>query len=614
MTALSQSPAVRLYGTVSYSGRYWRIACDPQVRGRLKRVFPKISERAAEVQDLLASAENSRELRWFLQRYPMTMDAEALALLDQLADRHVENEKSLADLLAGRREQVIHGLAKPERLYQRLPTRMMEIKGGLLLADDLGLGKTVSAILAMVQPGSLPTVVVYPASLPNHWPEKLAEFAPHLRVHVINAGSPYPLTKQPRQRRTDLWDTLPDVILVTYHRLRGWAEVLGEITQLVVFEECQQLRNSGSNIYVACEYLASRCRLRLGLSATPIFNYGAEFWTVVNVLQPDALGDYHEFVREWCTGGYEDGKHRLKDPEAFGEHLRREGIMLRRTRAEVGRELPALTKISVEIEHDQKVLDRYKGDALRLAQTILQKNQAYKTQRMEAAGEFDRLMRQACGIAKAPYVADFVRMLVEEGRQVLLFGWHRDVYRIWLDALADFNPVMYTGTENAREKQAAKEAFMAGTARVIIISVRSGAGIDGLQAVSATTVHGELDWSPGVIEQNIGRVHRDGQPDPVQAYFPVSSDDFDQVMLDVLGVKRQQIEGVISPDDNLVERLDVGQRQLRDMARNYLRSQGQAVPDEVDDDDLADLPLVLDDVGAMPAVMPEPNARQTSLF
>ncbi|APQ14722.1 helicase SNF2 (plasmid) [Pseudomonas oryzihabitans] len=613
MTSLAHVPAVRLYGSVTHLGRYWRIACDPQVRGRLKRVFPKINDRAAEVHDLLASAENSRELRWFMERYPMSMDVETRALLDQLADQHVENERSLADLLAGRRELVARDMARPARQYQRLPATMMEIKGGLLLADDLGLGKTVSAILAMVQPGNLPAVVVYPASLPNHWPEKLAEFVPHLRVHQINSGKPYPLIKQPRQRRTDLWDTLPDVILVTYHRLRGWAEVLGEIAQYAVFEECQQLRNPGSSIYTACEYLAGHVGQRMGLSATPIFNYGGEFWNVINVLLPDALGDYYEFVREWCTVGYEDGKHRLKDPEAFGEHLRREGIMLRRTRAEVGRELPALTKITVEIEHDQRVLERYKSDALRLAQTILQKNQSYKTERMEAAGEFDRLMRQACGIAKAPYVADFVRMLVEEGRQVLLFGWHRDVYRIWLDALADLNPVMYTGSESAREKQAAKEAFVAGTARVIIISVRAGAGVDGLQAVSATTVHGELDWSPGVIEQNIGRVHRDGQPEPVQAYFPVCSDDFDQVMLDVLGVKREQIDGVISPDDNLVERLDIGQRQLRDVARRFLLSQGQAVPED-EEEDLQPLPQVLALPGAMPAPATEPNARQEVLF
>lgn len=58
------------------------------------------------------------------------------------------------------------------------------------------------------------------------------------------------------------------------------------------------------------------------------------------------------------------------------------------------------------------------------------------------------MMRQATGIAKAPYVLEFVRMLVESGESVMLYGWHRDVYNIWLERLAEFNPVMYTGRKD----------------------------------------------------------------------------------------------------------------------------------------------------------------------
>jgi hypothetical protein len=47
------------------------------------------------------------------------------------------------------------------------------------------------------------------------------------------------------------------------------------------------------------------------------------------------------------------------------------------------------------------------------------------------------LLRQATGIAKAPFVADFVRLLVESGEKVLLYGWHREVYSIWRDKLKD---------------------------------------------------------------------------------------------------------------------------------------------------------------------------------
>lgn len=70
-----------------------------------------------------------------------------------------------------------------------------------------------------------------------------------------------------------------------------------------------------------------------------------------------------------------------------------------------------------------------------------------------------------------------------------------------------------------------------------------GNGIDGLQHACRTVVFGELEWPPGVIDQNIGRVQRDGQTDPVTAYILVSESGSDPVMTEVLGVKREQLEG-----------------------------------------------------------------------
>lgn len=565
------------YGAVAFNGRTWRITCEPQVRSRLKRVFPRVPQGAANHIDLVGSPENSRELLWFLQRYPMTMAAEVQAALEHLAAQHVEMERSLAALVAGRLDLPPFELAKPPREYQRYAGAQVSIRGGLLVADDLGLGKTVTGMCPMAIPENLPAVVVYPAALPNHWPEKLAEFVPNLRVHHIRKGQPYPLIRQPRQRINDLWDTLPDVILVSYHKLRGWAETLGEIVQYAVFEECQQLRSPDSEIYRACCHLAAHARLRMGLTATPIYNYGSEFYHVVNPLIPDCLGGYDEFLREWCIGSPGE-KPKLRDAEQFGTYLRREGIMLRRTRAEVGRELPALSKIPHEIESDSQALENITGDAVALAKTILKANEAFTGEKMRAAGEFDRLVRQATGVAKAPYVAEFVRLLVESGQQVLLFGWHREVYGIWLEKLAAFNPVMYTGSESPKEKQAAKEAFIAGDSRVMLISLRAGAGIDGLQYGCSTVVFGELDWSPGVHEQCIGRVHRDGQSDPVQAFFLISDEGSDPIVSDVLGVKREQIEGVRNPGDNLVERRDIGENQLRQLAQRFLKEQGVAIP------------------------------------
>lgn len=558
------------YGEINFKADRWHIKCEPQVAARIKRVFPKVSKQQQGVISISNNPENCRELEWFLQRFPMKVRApEDLA---RGAAAHRDMEYRLAELLERRLPPLDVKLSGEPRAYQTESAQMLEIKSGLLNADDVGLGKTVTALVSCALPENLPAVIVCPPHMAAHWRKFTKQWLPRLDVHVIRHGRPYPLLKK-RLQADLIPDRLPDVIIVSYHRLRGWAETLAEVARTVIFDECQQLRRNDTQIYIACQHLAAKMRRRLGLSATPIFNYGSEFYWVINVLQPLALGTRQEFVTEWCKGEGSD-KAKIADPELFGSYLRREGIMIRRTRAQVGRELAAFTKIVHEIDTDADVLKNLTSDAIRLAQVILASNEQYRGEKMHAAGEFDNLMRQATGIAKAPYVAQFVRMLLESGERVVLFGWHRAVYSIWLEHLKDFGPVLYTGSESPTQKEAAVERFTKGGSRLFIMSLRSGAGVDGLQFCCRTVVFGELDWSPGVHEQCAGRVYRDGQPDPVVAYFMLSEEGADPIMSDVLGIKREQIEGVRNPGAVLVERVDTGENTIKALARTFLDRRG----------------------------------------
>lgn len=565
---------IESYGTVAYNGRHWIVAGEPFVRTRLKRIFPRVPQHAARFLSISATPENTRELQWFLQRYPMDVDQPDV--MERLASQHRDSEQRLADLMAGNTLRESIELALPPREYQSFAAQMLEIREGYLLADDLGLGKTVSAICGMVRAENLPVLVVCPAHLPRQWQQMIKQFAPHLTTHIIKKGQVYDLMPRRQKAQQELLaPKLPDVIITSYHKLRGWAETLAGVIQYVVFDECQALRSPGTNIYHAASHVAAAARRRLGLSATPIYNYGHEFYHVISVLAPDALGEYHEFIREWCTAEG-SGKARLADAKEFGAYLRREGIMLRRTRAEVGRELPKLSKIVHEVDSDQDAFDELDGDAITLAKIVLRHNEQYKGQKMQAAGEFDALMRQATGIAKAPYVAAFVNLLLESGEPIVLFGWHRAVYDIWMKSLAPHNPVLYTGSESAGQKAESIDAFLSGRSQLLIMSLRSGAGVDGLQDHCNTVVFGELDWSPGVHEQCIGRVDRDGQENPCSAYFLVSDSGADPIMSEVLGVKREQIESVRNPEAALAERIDTGENNLRRLARELLARHGDA--------------------------------------
>lgn len=583
------------YGSVHFLGTGWALDVEPQVAARAKRVFPRMRQAAGTRLWLRATPENSRDLAWFVERYPLEIDAESGDALKRLAAEHVQIEMAIAELLAGRGNPPTAELAKPLRDYQREAWAYLKVRGGLLLGDAVGTGKTVTAIGPMAEHANLPAVVVRPAYMPGHWEGpggKLAEFAPHLRVHLINEGRPYPLVKsaRDRRRRADLWTELPDVIVVTYHTLRGWADVLSELAVYVVFDEVQQLRHENTEIYRAAKQLAAGARLRMGLSATPIYNYGSEFFSVIEPLVPGALGGREEFMREWCTAA-PGGKSKLQDSELFGQYLRREGVLLMRSRRDIGRELPPVQKLIHEVPHDHKELERLSGDAAALARVVLAQTEAWRGERMNAAGQFETIMRQATGLAKAPFVAAFVRMLVESGEKVLVYGWHHAVYEVWRERWAKdgVKSVFYTGEESSKEKLQAKQEFVDGDANVLVMSLRSGAGVDGLQDVCSTVVFGELDWSPGVHEQCIGRVDRDlsDRHDDVHpseqratiAYFLTATDGSDPVMIDVLGVKREQLEGVRDPGGQLMERLDIGQAALRQLAQTVLQRRGEAVPD-----------------------------------
>jgi SNF2 family DNA or RNA helicase len=567
------------FGEVFHKNGAWRIRCEPHVRARLKRVFARAPQAAADVIVVSDTPENSRDLEWFLGRYPMTVHDEAR--LRSRSGEHRDTELRLEELLARRIPPEHIALALPPRSYQVAAAQHLAIKGGLLLADDLGLGKTVTGICPMVQPGCLPVVVVCPVHLERQWESEVKRFAPDLRVHRIRTGTPYALVREKRGRQKDLWpERLPDVLIVSYHKLRKWADQLGELVRYVIFDECQQLRSPGTQIYQACEHVARKATRRLGLSATPIYNYGSEFFWVIDALLPGALGTRDEFVREWCKPA-PGGNSRLTNTEEFGAYLRREGILLRRTRADVGRELPPLTRIAHTIDCDTKVIDSMAGDAAALARVILSQGERYQGEKMNAAGEFDMLMRQATGIAKAPYVAEYVRLMLESGERVVLFGWHREVYRIWLERLAEYKPAMYTGTESSVQKQDSKERFISGETQLLIMSLRSGAGVDGLQGVCRTSVFGELDWSPGVLEQCMGRMHRDGQTEPCAAYYLIADQGADPVMAEILGVKREQIEGVRNPGTDLVERIDTGEDHIRRLARDLLTRRGEILPTDI---------------------------------
>lgn len=578
--------AKKTYGEIRFdpTKRQWVVTGTPPfVSLSIKDVFRRVSKTQTGEFRFPDDDLHCHELLWYMIRYPFKMSPLDKARLNKGRKRFLAEQEEVEELLVGEASITQYpGLAEGCELwhYQQVAVEFFRLRRRMLLGDDIGLGKTNMAIGCMLVPGSLPCAVVCEAHVTQQWAKRIEEFS-NLKVHVIKSVAPYPMPKA-------------DVYVFSYAKMVGWVDVVahnasvplfeqpafnwqdtpeererkhaeavesyekkirkageflpkgegpqGGFFKFLIWDEPQMLRGGyGTDRGDAARTYVAAIPYIMGLTATPVMNYGVEMFNVMEFIVPGVLGTKDEFIREWCEGN----DKKVADPDALGSYLREIQVLLRRTEEEVGKSLPQPNVQTHYCDYDEEMAERNED----LAYTLAIKSQSGSfVERGSAYRQLDSLTRLSTGLAKASAVAEYTRILLEADLPVLLSGWHREVYDVWLDKLRDWNPVMYTGSETVRAKERNKESFMRGDSRLMIISNRSGAGLDGLQEFCSDVVIGELDWSPMVLKQLIGRLRRQGQPFVVNAHYMIANGGSDPLMVEVLGIKASQAHGIMNPN------------------------------------------------------------------
>lgn len=551
---------IKTYGKLCLVDNKWVMsAIPPHVAIRLKHLFPRVPKWQSGEFTFPNDSAHCADLSWFQQRYPMLMTVDDSKTLNNGRLNFESTQARMEVILRpDYKPEIRNGLREGQQIrqYQGQAIDLTLSRFALLLGDDVGLGKTYTTAGLLLEPTTLPAAVVMQTHLQAQWMEKIETFTT-LTVHKIKGTRPYSLPPA-------------DVYLYRYSQLLGWIDTFSDgFFKTVVYDEIQELRTgTSSGKGTAAKRLSDAAQYKLGLSATPIYNYGAEIWNIMRFIDCSLLGSFEEFTREWCK----DDKQ-VADPEALGSYLREQNVMLRRTKRDVGQQMPPLNSIVEHIEADEKAIKSIDELARQLA---LKTVSGSFMERGRAGRELDLLLRHATGVSKALSVARYASILAENGVPFMLMGWHRDVYQIWLKELARFKPVMYTGSESEGQKNEAKRKFVEGESNIFIMSLRSGAGLDGLQYRCSTVLFGELDWSPKVHEQIIGRLDREGQQEQITAIYLNTNEGSDPPMVELLGLKQSQATGIIDPGKQLEARHSDKTR-IQALAERYLDSRKRLV-------------------------------------
>jgi superfamily II DNA or RNA helicase len=419
---------------------------------------------------------------------------------------------------------------------------------GGCLADDMGLGKTVVVLahLAGRPEGAGPTLVVVPRSLAFNWRHEAARFTPWLRV-VEHIGSARGAAGETFGDR--------DVILTTYGTLRRDIVSLRHVAfDLVVLDEAQAVKNAGTAAAKAVRLL--NARHRLALSGTPVENHLGELWSLFEFLNPGMLGR----ASLWHAGA-KSGALDEESRTTLARALR--PFILRRTKAQVARELPARVEQTIfcELEGPQRAL--YDELRAHYRQTLLSRvdRMGMGRSRMQVLEALLRLRQAAChpglieaararaGSAKLDALVPLLAEVTEEGHKALVFSQFTSLLAILRTELDELG-LRYTYLDGqTRDREARVREFQEDPeCRLFLISLRAG-GV-GLNLTAAEYVF-LLDpwWNPAVEAQAIDRTHRIGQSRQVFAYRLIARDTVEEKVLELQQTKRDLAEAIITADN-----------------------------------------------------------------
>ncbi|MBC5798878.1 MAG: DEAD/DEAH box helicase [Candidatus Eremiobacteraeota bacterium] len=439
---------------------------------------------------------------------------------------------------------------------------LTRLRGRAILADEVGLGKTIEACLVLselfLRRLIARTLILVPPGLVEQWCEELAaKFA----LPVLALGS------EAWERSLHPWQAPIIVASLATARRAPWQATIGAIDwDLVIADEAHRLKNPKSASATLVKSLRTR-RLLL-LTATPVENRLDDLFSLVNLVRPGLLGTPKDFRKSYgaaatsgATAKLEPLQKRMAD--VMVRHRRSEvALMLPRRLAETLRVPPAAEEaelyalLSARVRESGRAASSAQLFGLRNLQRMAGSSPRAALASLQRAGWHD-LADRARGIAssKAAILVQLLERYRTSGEKVVVFTAFRETLALLAEVAreAAVPAAIYHGSLTRHEKIETMNAFR-DAAPLLLTTEAAGEGRN-LQFCHVM-INFDLPWNPMQIEQRLGRIHRIGQDHDVVLTNLVGTGTLEERILRVLESKINLFELVVGELDMILGRID----------------------------------------------------------
>jgi SNF2 family DNA or RNA helicase len=462
---------------------------------------------------------------------------------------------------------------------------LRDMQGSAILADEVGLGKTIEAgliIKELILRGLIKSaLILVPAPLVEQWKQELAE---KFNIHLADSK------ESGWEKSNFIISSIPGLV-----RSEERKRKIDERTfDLLVVDEAHCLKNHTTVTY---KYIYSINKLNtLLMSATPIQNDIRELYNLVNILKPGYLRSRKMFREEYIVDRYTP-----KNIQKLKDLLN--SIMIRNRRANTLVELPRRNVYSIEIElsdierefHNRVIdfcrdiyrkyidgqipigWDKIEVNLIVLILMMLLKQNCSSPQstlstlknkmlpRLTGLDDYricEALIDFGENINVPTKAFELLKNIKTNGDQVIVYSEYLATIEMLKSVFADHGVTFttYHGGLSSTEKQIAIERFKNGECQVFLSTESGGQGLN-LQFCHRL-INYDLPWNPMRIEQRIGRVHRFGQVNDVEIYTMPTKGSIDEYLLYILTSKVNLFEIVIGELDTILSYMKVEDESL----------------------------------------------------
>lgn len=502
----------------------------------------------------------------------------------------LSDARDFAERAIEKREMAQRELERVEKLDQgelkldllKVPLYPYQVRGALfaayrgrcILGDDMGLGKTVQTLAAaelMAQERGIERVlVVAPASVKYQWQTEIEKFTER-PVQVIDGN---------QQDRLELYSHPTFYRLINYELvLRDLEELNAWKPDLIVLDEAQRIKNWESKISRAVKKL--RSPFALVLTGTPVENKLEELYSIVQFVDAHHLGPAFQFLHDHRVLDENNRVKGYRNLDKIREKL--QPILLRRTRAEVLKQLPARTDSTVYVEMSEEQRIPYAEQQQTLARLLTKKYLTVVDRRRILCCLAN--MRMLCNSTwlydkqtnASPKLEELKEKLhelvVDEKHKLVIFSQWETMLQKTSEVLDELGVGYVTlhGSVPTKGRSKLLDQFRNDEKCQVFLS--TDAGGTGLNLQEADTVINlEPPWNPAVLEQRIARVHRLGQHRPVQVIHLVTRNSIEERVCQTLEQKRSLFESIFTGTSDEIDFNSLGQQGFLDTVRDIVKA------------------------------------------